>query len=308
MSNSKPEIFISYAWGSDDTKQDKLRSAFNEQLFALLRDRKFNLVLDRDALTYKSSISSFMKRIGAGNFIIVVLSDKYLKSKYCMYELLTITKANDFKERIFPVVLADVKIDDPIEKLEYHEYWDGEAKKLNKKLKQVDDLSYIGPIQEELKEYAEYKRMIAEFLTITADMIITRVSSGNKYNFDGLLQSLQKAVAAHEAGVQDEMVHEVTTDYNKRLQTAPASKKLQQQEYFTRMHLKNFNLPLPALKQMLYLLKYMEGFEKDDLFDEKIATAVANFQSAEGLSPVDGIFGPDSYKALINAAKKAGYL
>jgi internalin A len=60
-------------------------------------------------------ISGFMKRIGQADRVIVVLSDKYLRSPYCMTELHTIyRRSNEEKEeflrRIIPLLLGDARI------------------------------------------------------------------------------------------------------------------------------------------------------------------------------------------------------
>ncbi|MEO5998942.1 MAG: hypothetical protein ABIN89_19385 [Chitinophagaceae bacterium] len=46
-----------------------------------------------------------MKRIGTGKAVVVVIGDRYLKSPYCMFELLEIYRNRDFIDRIFPIVL-----------------------------------------------------------------------------------------------------------------------------------------------------------------------------------------------------------
>ncbi len=308
MESYHPDIFVSYAWGDEHSEARKLRQAFNNQLFDLLRERKFNLILDKNELRYKDSIRSFMDRIGKGHFIIIILSHKYLTSKYCMYELLKILENDEYKERIFPVVLHDAKIDDPVEKLQYYQYWEEQIGRLNEGLKKVNDMAYIGPVQEELREYAEYKRMILEFTTLTADMISIRVDTLNQFQADQLLDFLEDSVNKFKRGKFQEKVANVTSNYNKKLQRLPEEEKLKRQEFFTREHLRRFNLKLEHLKQMLHLMGYLKSLEKDNQFTTEVADAIASFQSAEGLIPVDGIYGPDAHNALITAAKTLGLL
>jgi hypothetical protein len=49
--------------------------------------------------------------------VIVVLSDKYLKSENCMFELVEIAKHGNFVDRIFPVVLSSANIYDPVTRI-----------------------------------------------------------------------------------------------------------------------------------------------------------------------------------------------
>jgi internalin A len=50
-------------------------------------------------------IKEFMQRIEKGKCVIVVISDRYLKSPNCMYERVQIANNGEFDNRIFPIVL-----------------------------------------------------------------------------------------------------------------------------------------------------------------------------------------------------------
>ena len=75
---------VSYAW-NDESKAmvDRLCEEANrrgiKQSYAILT-----------GLGLGESISRFMQRLGSGDRVFVILSDKYLKSPYCMYELLEV--------------------------------------------------------------------------------------------------------------------------------------------------------------------------------------------------------------------------
>jgi len=49
-------------------------------------------------LGYKGLISEFMQKIRQGDCIVVVVSDKYLKSPFYMYELLEISRNLHFRD------------------------------------------------------------------------------------------------------------------------------------------------------------------------------------------------------------------
>ena len=62
-----------------------------------------------------------MQRLAAGDRVFVILSDKYLKSPYCMYELLEVwrnCKMDDevFRERLRVFRLPDAKMLTPLER------------------------------------------------------------------------------------------------------------------------------------------------------------------------------------------------
>jgi internalin A len=63
----------------------------------------------------REPISGFIKRIGRTDHVIVVLSDKYLRSTYCMTELYGIYQRlagqkQDFLGRVIPRTLQDARI------------------------------------------------------------------------------------------------------------------------------------------------------------------------------------------------------
>jgi internalin A len=80
-------------------------------------------------------ISGFMKRIGLADHVIVVLSDKYLRSPYCMTELYSIYQRSvgekdEFLRRIIPLVLKDARFGTPEKRVQYAKHWEARYQKL----------------------------------------------------------------------------------------------------------------------------------------------------------------------------------
>ena len=84
--STKTEYYVSYAW-NDDTPGSPEREAFVDQLCAAAEKKDIKIIRDKTAMRYGDRISKFMSRIAHGDRIFIVLSDKYLKSAYCMHEL-----------------------------------------------------------------------------------------------------------------------------------------------------------------------------------------------------------------------------
>jgi internalin A len=80
------EYYVSYAWG-DDTPEGREREAVVERLCTAAEERGIRVLCDKKALGLGDRISKFMKLLGRGKRVFVVISDKYLKSPYCMNEL-----------------------------------------------------------------------------------------------------------------------------------------------------------------------------------------------------------------------------
>lgn len=168
-------IFLSYSWADDDLANsiDKL---FMQNGIILIRDRR--------ELRYKSSIKEFMKQIRKEDFALILISDNYLKSASCMYEVAEFIKDESYKERIFPIVKNDAKIFNAIDRSKYLLYWQEEYKKLKKESEDLDELNKVDTIKELLR-YEKIQRDLPDFLTDISDMnLITCKNSISNFDFD----------------------------------------------------------------------------------------------------------------------------
>ncbi len=131
--NSTFPIFFSYAWDDADHPEGHRESLVN-RLYDSLKADGFELKRDKMDLQYRGFISDFMRELGRGGLIVVALSDKYLRSPYCMHELNEIFRnsrqeRDEFAKRIFPIRVEEIRINDPIDLGNYLTFWDEELKK-----------------------------------------------------------------------------------------------------------------------------------------------------------------------------------
>src|SRR5215467_12997267 len=136
MNALENNVFISYAWGGES---EQLANKIDEEL----KKEGVRLIRDKRDLGFKGSIKEFMERIGRGNCVITVISDKYLRSKNCMFELLEIAENQNFYDRIFPIVLRDADIYDGVNRVNYIKYWDNKIAELNSAIKSVATVTNI---------------------------------------------------------------------------------------------------------------------------------------------------------------------
>lgn len=99
--------FISYAHQNlDDPDLDRVVDLI-EQKFPEEPSAIFKLFRDHNDLNFGDSIDSFMHMIGMGKSVVLVISDKYLRSEYCMTEALRVANYHDDKKRVFYLVLSN---------------------------------------------------------------------------------------------------------------------------------------------------------------------------------------------------------
>ncbi|HEU4901967.1 MAG TPA: toll/interleukin-1 receptor domain-containing protein [Flavisolibacter sp.] len=157
------EIFISYAWGGES-------EAIVDSLYATLTAKGYNVIRDKIALGYKGNIKKFMETIGRGKCVIVVMSDKYLKSENCMFEMLELQKNNQVYERIFPIVLSDANIYDELARLNYFSYWSAKTKELNDAYTQLIDKAGTNGIVDKINLYSDIRRVIDQITVMLGRM------------------------------------------------------------------------------------------------------------------------------------------
>ena len=126
--DNTPKIYFSYAW-RDSTNED--REQFVDELYDGLKkdvNSQYKVIRDKVDPHYKGSIASFMKEIGKGDIVVVAISDKYLKSEYCMYELYELYRNSrlekeELLKKIFPVRVEHINFNSTEVRKGYYEYW-----------------------------------------------------------------------------------------------------------------------------------------------------------------------------------------
>jgi hypothetical protein len=152
----QPQIFLSYSWRNTDIANaiDKEWQALGLTLIRDVRDAK-----------YKQNLKQFMQRVHESDYVLLLISKDYLKSKNCMYEALEVFRNPDFKRKILPILTEDTRISDTLTRLSYIEHWDAQQQQLNDSLKRmaasptkatsiIDDLRQVGKISESIDAFA----------------------------------------------------------------------------------------------------------------------------------------------------------
>ena len=183
MSNDERKVYISYAWGGESGR-------IANELDAALQASGITVIRDKRDLGYKGMIRDFMQQIGRGYAIVVIISDKYLKSPNCMYELVEIARNKDVYYRIFPVVLEDADIYDPVHRIKYIKYWEEKLNELDEALKSISSANQQG-LRDEIDSYDEIRDNIAHLTFLLKDMNTLTKEMHEDSDFSHLLSSLR---------------------------------------------------------------------------------------------------------------------
>jgi internalin A len=195
----QPELFVSYAWG-DGTPEGKRREEVVDKLCAAAEKRGLTILRDKKTLGLGDRISKFMDRIGAGGRIFAVLSDKYLKSPYCMYELMEVWRncrqeEESFLERIRIIVLPDAKISRAVDRVRYANYWHDQLKELEKEMKPYERILLGERDFNEYRMMQEFSGKVGDILATVADVVRAQTDEEfEKYALDDLIKPAMKTV------------------------------------------------------------------------------------------------------------------
>ncbi|MFN8413441.1 MAG: toll/interleukin-1 receptor domain-containing protein [Anaerolineales bacterium] len=184
MGNYENEVFISYAWGG---KSEEIVNSLDTSL----QQRGIKIIRDKRDLGFKGSIKEFMERIGQGHCIIVVVSDKYLRSPNCMFELVEIAENKQFHDRIFPIILEDADIYDPVKRIGYVKYWEEKRAELAEAIKSLDPANLQG-IRDDMDLYDRIRDKISGLSSTLKDMNALTPEIHQNSNFSHLYDAIEK--------------------------------------------------------------------------------------------------------------------
>ncbi|MEX0084981.1 toll/interleukin-1 receptor domain-containing protein [Clostridium butyricum] len=171
-------MFVSYCQ-RDAVYADNIDLYFKDKGITIHRDI-------RDISSWKS-IREYMGTIRDKDYAILVISDNYLKSFNCMYEVLEVMKEKDYENKIFPVVV-ETSIYSSAGRIPYIRYWQDKYKELKEQINKIDIVN-AGNIIDDLKKTQNIVLSMDEFLAKVADMNNPNVSDVNKAIEDKLQEN-----------------------------------------------------------------------------------------------------------------------
>lgn len=157
----KPSIFISYSW---QTKE------IAEKIFNDLRVIGVSIVMDNQELNYTDNIPTFMKRIRESKYALLLISDNYLKSKNCLFEVLELLKDEKAWEKVLPIVCKETKIYTVIDRIKYISFWQQKVKEIELALDGINPINATHAYKE-LKLFQDISFNIDSFLKNISDSL-----------------------------------------------------------------------------------------------------------------------------------------
>jgi internalin A len=171
-------VFVSYRHTDESM-------ALVDLIESTLGDHGINLLRDRNEVRYRDCFRDFMKRLAAGDAVVVVISKAYLESENCIFELTEMATRGDVRGRLYPIVFPDANIYRAEGRLDYAAYWDQRTKDLRRRMQQTD---FPGGAHDDLQDFGRYALTIDSTLKIISDMNALAV----KGSMQALVKELEK--------------------------------------------------------------------------------------------------------------------
>jgi len=196
--SEKPRVHVSYAW------QHESEVIVNQVEAALQPACDWRR--DRTALAPGDWVSHFMTEIGYSDCAVVVISDKYLKSHYCMRELLSLYQTSqadksEMLERIVPIVLPTADIDSDESRLNHAKYWKSRYEEIHEAAQGLDLLEQGDATRRALLTVADFKHHVVDMLAWVSDVLMPRVGAAGQAGDDAAVIQAAAILVRKRTGV-----------------------------------------------------------------------------------------------------------
>lgn len=204
--STQPKVAVSYSWKEES---DSANQGAVEAFCAKLRSKSIEVIRDKELIKNGQSLSKFMREIGSSDFLCIFLSDGYLRSSNCMYEMLIAwqrSKDNpeEFRQRVkawqMPGLANISKLEN---RAEYLRHWKAEKAKVEKLIKEFATSGLSAGSQEEFNRIQEIGQNVDAVLQFFGD----NLSPDTAEQFaDWITSQFKSAAASSPADVYEHTI------------------------------------------------------------------------------------------------------
>ncbi len=187
--NKESNIFLSYSHKNKEFA-DKVDNFFIAKKIRLSRDV-------RDVSPY-SSLPKFMDTIRDHDYVIFLISDAYLKSVNCMYEVIQFIQERNYIDRTFPIMIDNEEtIFDQSKHINYIHYWQEKYKEFGENIKKLQ-CTGTSPLHKQLNKIDKIQSNIGEFLNKIAKLKCLPLDELESTNYKAILDKIGKPLGVFQ--------------------------------------------------------------------------------------------------------------
>ncbi len=198
---TKVKVFLSYCH-LDDCIANMVDDAISERISSFG-------IISRDVrdVKYKESFRKFMESIGQYDYVVMIVSDNYLRSHNCLYEVLEVMRDRNYGEKLLFLVLSDedvvhynsqstsqigAHIYSSEGQVSYISYWKQQANELKRQIEIVNDPTLSIEQAKELRIITKIQLDLPEFMTYLREHNGIAFSKLIESNFDEIVDAIQQ--------------------------------------------------------------------------------------------------------------------
>lgn len=174
-------IFLSYCWTNMDIANEVDETLQSYEGIKVKRDKR--------ELNYGEDIQAFMDTVRQTEHVILLISEEYLQSVNCMYEVSQLIKDYNYSNRITPIIVGNVSIYGAENRLKYAKYWNDRYFYLNEEIRKLsieDNISLV----KELKNIKVICSTIDEILGLLNKRQYYKLEQHKQNNFNDIFKAL----------------------------------------------------------------------------------------------------------------------
>ena len=119
------------------------------------------------------SVTGFMKTIRNQDLVVMIITEEYLKSQGCMFEVAEILKDEKWVDKCMPCVVSELHdFYDQTNHVQYYNYWEKQEKKVTEAIDKIKDPASKVPLINKLSEIRAIRASLPKFLETVADRLI----------------------------------------------------------------------------------------------------------------------------------------
>ena len=306
--NPDTPVYISYAWANEANPD--LEADVNNLCQIMERNGIYYKRDKENLCPYRWSIHKAEEEIGEGCAVIVVVSEKYIKSLHCMHEWHLIRENGKISQRVFPIVMPGADITVKSKYKEYYAFFNQRKQELVEQL--AEGIIPLSNSETEAAHFGYYLNDLAALYQYLADYNTAKhVVRENDY---AALISQLKSYIGSKSGV--EIKPQATNNKRESVYNGLTTHQCQLMQM-------NLNSAREALLEdeknnknssaaKDFLKSFSAPIETDGIYDESTKNAVIALQTYLSVKigftefiTIDGIYGPETEGYYDRWAKKA---
>ena len=199
ITNRKPTVFISYNWNSASIAEE-----LENKLLPYADVKR-----DKTSVRPWGDLQDFMSSIRDQDFAVLIISDAYLKSDACLFEVMELMKEQRWDERVMYVVTDDARgIYDIKTHLTYIGYWEEKEQQLTEEI-QKHNPAAVTAQAEELKK--------VQLIAINIGAFMAKVKRAMNPEMSKAISAVVKRVGENDSGRPETKIIQATVEIEDKI-------------------------------------------------------------------------------------------